>query len=80
MRVLLLSFLKAWHWHKSPTIYNHNVLHYHINNIKKYIESDEQKLILICVIQEFVDSCKYDETKSSSIIIRKINLYIPFLS
>jgi hypothetical protein len=68
--VLLLSLLEAWHSPKSPTVFNQDVLSYHINIVKKYIKEPQQQLTVIADIQVFVNSCNYDEKNS-----RMINLF-----
>jgi len=68
--VLLLLLLEAWHSSKSPTVFNQDVLSYHINIVKKYIKEPEQQLTVIAAIQVFVNSCNYEEKNS-----RMINLF-----
>jgi hypothetical protein len=63
--IVLLSLFEAWHLQKPSTVYNHPVLFYHINNLKKYINGQEHQLTVIAAIQVFVNSCNYDESRSS---------------
>ncbi|CAF1021719.1 unnamed protein product [Adineta steineri] len=74
--LVFLSLFDAWHSRNLSTVYNDEILSYHIKNLKKYIKQQEHQLTVIAAIQVFINNCKYSDSQSNTMFTNLFQFFL----
>ncbi|CAF1069589.1 unnamed protein product [Adineta steineri] len=74
--LVFLSLFDAWHSRNLSTVYNDQILSYHIKNLKKYIKKQEHQLTVIAAIHVFINNCKYSDSQSNTMFTNLFQFFL----